>query len=418
MRTYLLTKGLNDLPAELIPPDGWRGHGWEDGSAEGWNWIHEGANEAFPLEDVDRNLAFFSASYSNDVAACCARLWGDEAESLALASHPWRKGLHYGRLALCYALSCLKEKGASKVRIFLPESAGAAIHTALSLGFEPVLPSEEEKAGWKKVLSAQKNHKSRPVCAIPLWKGLAPYSAEGDFQPSVMPFPVEGSKGAVVVCPGGGYRIKASHEGDAVARMLNAKGISAFVLDYRVKPCHWEAPLADALRAIRTVRAMGYEQVAIMGFSGGGHLCCSAATLYDRGDPVAEDPLERLSSRPDAFIPCYAVVSAIERPQQGSIQNLLGGQAGDTALLRRFSAELHVTEDTPPAFIWHTATDRRVPVENSLTLAKSLCAAKVPFELHIFPEGEHGLGLAIQNPTVRQWYSLCQNWLLRLGYGK
>ncbi len=418
MKTWLLTRSLNELPAEQSIPDGWKGHGWDAAGEEAWNWIQAGAGVRFPMEGVDRELVFFSASYCSDVAACCARRQGDEAEIVALAAHPWREGLHYGRLALDYALRQLKEKGVTAVRIRLPESAGAAIHTALSLGFAPVLADGEERAGWEKVLSAQRSCRRDPVLPIPLWEGPAPYSTEGGFQPSVMPYPVKGSRGAVVVCAGGGYRIKASHEGDAVARMLNAAGISSYVLDYRVKPCHWEAPLADAKRAIRLIRAMGYEKVGIMGFSGGGHLCCSAATLYDAGDPDAEDPLERLSSRPDAFIPCYAVVSFIDRPSQGSVVNLLGDKVSDEALLRRFSAELHVTEDTPPAFIWHTAADRRVPVENSLNLAKALSAAKVPFEMHIFPEGEHGLGLAVQNPTVRRWYGLCQDWLLRLGYGK
>ncbi len=107
-----------------------------------------------------------------------------------------------------------------------------------------------------------------------LWNGTAPYSeySPDQAQPSVTCFPVEGSKGAVVVCPGGGYTMKAPHEGDPIAEMLNRAGISAYVLDYRVKPCHMEAPLGDASRAIRVVRGMGYEKVAILGFSAGGHL--------------------------------------------------------------------------------------------------------------------------------------------------
>ena len=97
-----------------------------------------------------------------------------------------------------------------------------------------------------------------------LWKETAPYSefSPEQAQPSLTPFPVSGSKGAVVVIPGGAYCMKADHEGAPIARMLNDAGISAYVLDYRVRPCHKLAPLADANRAIRLVRSLGYEKVS------------------------------------------------------------------------------------------------------------------------------------------------------------
>lgn len=253
---------------------------------------------------------------------------------------------------------------------------------------------------------------------IMLWQGEAPYTADSPdgFQPSISDYSINGSKGAVIVVPGGGYTHKAPHEGGPIAEMINEAGVSAFVLDYRIAPCNTYAPLADAKRAIRTVRAMGYEKVAIMGFSAGGNLCCSAATLYDAGNPEAEDPLERLSSRPDGFIPCYAVVSFLNHEHRGSAVSLLGAEADNPQLLRRFSAELNVTPDTPPAFIWHTVADQTVPVENSLNLALALRANNVPYEMHLFPEGVHGLGLAMGNPTVAQWAGLCQRWLARQGY--
>ena len=255
---------------------------------------------------------------------------------------------------------------------------------------------------------------------IPLWPGEAPYSAEspGQRQPSLLPYPIDGAKGAVVVLPGGAYCFKADHEGRAVAEMINEAGVAAYVLDYRVRPCHYLAPLSDAKRAIRLVRSMGYEKVAILGFSAGGHLCCAAATLYDAGDPAAEDPVERLSSRPDGFIPCYAVASFTAFRHQGSVDALLGERNTDYALLRRFSAELNVTGDTPPAFLWHTSVDESVPVENSLNLAAALSHVGVPFELHVFPEGHHGLGLAPEMPHVAQWAGLLQKWLVKQGYGK
>ena len=254
---------------------------------------------------------------------------------------------------------------------------------------------------------------------IYLWPGVAPYTegCDGQPQPSIMPYPVADSRGAVVVCPGGGYANKAAHEGEPIARMLNEAGISAYVLDYRVNPCPHEAPLSDALRAIRVVRSMGYEKVGILGFSAGGNLCACAGTLYTPGDPDAEDPIERISSRPDAFVPCYAVISLYTYTHAGSRRNLLGEMQGNNQLAKHYSAELNVTPDTPPCFMWHTASDGAVPVENSLNMALALHRYNIPFELHIFPDGRHGLGLAEGNPSVSQWTKLCQNWLLTLNFG-
>lgn len=254
---------------------------------------------------------------------------------------------------------------------------------------------------------------------IYLWKEDAPYTQFSPLQaqPSVTEYAVPGSRGAVVVVPGGGYCMKADHEGAPIAEMLNQAGVSAYVLDYRVKPCHMLAPLADAKRAIRLVRSMGYEKVAILGFSAGGHLTCTAATLYDAGNPDAADPLERLSSRPDAFIPCYAVVSFGAFNHRGSRESLLGQENADNwELVRKFSNELHITPDTPEAFIWHTAADQAVPVENSLNLALALSAQGVPYEMHIFPQGRHGLGLAEEFEDVKQWVPLLQKWLVLRNY--
>ena len=210
--------------------------------------------------------------------------------------------------------------------------------------------------------------------------------------------------------------MKAAHEGDPIAEKINEAGVSAFVLDYRVYPCHKMAPLADANRAIRVVRSLGYEKVAILGFSAGGNLCVNAATHYDSGDQNALDPIERFSSRPDAFIPCYAVVSMVSYTHQGTVESLLTEEARDYELKRFFSGELNVTKDTPPAFIWHTAQDGGVPVENSLMLSKALSDKRVPFELHVFPFGPHGLGLATNNSHVAQWSDLMNKWLKEMGF--
>ena len=252
-----------------------------------------------------------------------------------------------------------------------------------------------------------------------LWQpGCAPYAGQcGDqAEPSLEAFEAQGARGAVIVCPGGGYTRKAPHEGPDVAKVLQADGISAFVLDYRVAPCPHDAPLTDALRAVRVVRAMGYARVAVLGFSAGGNLACCAATLYTPGDEQAEDPVERLDSRPDALVSCYSVVSLCQNTHVGSLCALLGDQYKNLALQRRYSAELNVTADTPPAFIWHTAQDASVPAENSLNLAMACSRAGVPYELHIFPEGKHGLGLAHEVPDTARWMALCLHWLSAGGF--
>lgn len=239
---------------------------------------------------------------------------------------------------------------------------------------------------------------------IRLWPGESPYSefSPGQAQPTLKAFPVEGSPTAVIVCPGGGYAMKADHEGGPIAEMLNRGGIAAYVLDYRVHPCHHMAPLSDASRAIRAVRSMGYKYVGILGFSAGGNLCCNAAVHFDAGHSDSDDPVERVSSRPDFFVPCYPVVSFTSYPHYDSFLQLTG--APDQHDLERFfSAELNVSADTPPAFIWHTADDELVPVQNSLMLAGALSRYGVPYELHIYPSGPHGLGLAEDYPEVRVW---------------
>lgn len=254
---------------------------------------------------------------------------------------------------------------------------------------------------------------------IYLWPDcIAPYSefSADQAQPSLTEYPCPGARCAMVVCPGGGYHMKADHEGGPIAEMLVKNGIAAYVLDYRVAPCHYETPLSDAKRAIRVVRAMGYDQVGILGFSAGGHLTCSAATQYDLGNPDAEDPIERISSRPDVFVPCYPVVSLAAFRHQGSLENLLGEHKNDYRLIRRFSSELHVNADTPPAFIWHTSDDAGVPVEESVMLAMALSHAMVPYELHIFPNGPHGMGLAENDPIVGQWPGLLCKWLHSRGF--
>lgn len=241
--------------------------------------------------------------------------------------------------------------------------------------------------------------------------------------PSITPFlSGERGRGAVIVCPGGGYAMKAEHERFPIAEAINRCGVNAFTLDYRVAPYRHPAPLLDAQRAIRLVRARAEEfgvdpdHIAILGFSAGGHLCCMAATHYDAGDPDAADPVERVSCRPDGFIPCYAVSGFKSFPHVGSMANLTGKGALSLEEARYFSAEYNVTGDTPPAFLWHTGRDAAVPVELSIRLAQALLDRGVPCALHIFPFGEHGIGLGEGNPQARDWPDLMNTWLIDMGY--
>ena len=227
---------------------------------------------------------------------------------------------------------------------------------------------------------------------------------------------------AVVVCPGGGYAGLAAHEGAPVAHWLNALGIHAFVLQYRVAPYLHPCPLSDAQRAIRTLRhhasdwGLAAGHVGILGFSAGGHLASTAGTHFDAGQPAAADAIERQGCRPDALILCYAVITFGQYRHEGSMHNLLGRPAPED-LRTSLSNELQVTAQTPPTFLWHTADDAGVPVENSLLFALALRRAGVPFGLHVYERGAHGLGLAEHDRDVGSWTERCGTWLAGHGFG-
>ncbi len=265
-----------------------------------------------------------------------------------------------------------------------------------------------------------------PQPSVMLWPDGAPgaLGQSREDQPRLTPYLVASPRpaAAMVICPGGGYALRAPHEGEPVARWLNGLGVSAFVLDYRVAPYRHPYPLLDAQRAIRLVRHRAREwgvdpgRVGILGFSAGGHLASTVGTHYDAGDPDAPDPVDRQSCRPDLLVLCYPVISFGPHRHSGSMKNLIGDDP-PAELRELLSNELHVTADTPPTFLWHTADDAGVPVANSLLFAEALSRHGVPFALHIFPSGRHGLGLATEHPEVSAWTSLCACWLARHGFG-
>ncbi len=258
-----------------------------------------------------------------------------------------------------------------------------------------------------------------------LWSEGAPHAMgtmEED-QPAITPYLVPGQHNpAVLVCPGGGYGHLANHEGEPIAQWLNSLGISAFVLRYRIAPYQYPAAWLDAQRAIRMIRAhantygIDSNRVGILGFSAGGHLTATVGTMYDNGDPASTDFIERQSSRPDLMILCYAVL-AMKGPysHEGSRRNLLGDNP-DPELLARMNTVDQVTPDTPPTFLWSTTDDTAVPVVNSLLFAEALHRHGVLFDLHVYEQGQHGLGLASDVPHVRNWTDACASWLKKRGF--
>lgn len=250
---------------------------------------------------------------------------------------------------------------------------------------------------------AQDEGKPKPIA---LWTNGAPgaLGTKDDDNPTVQAYltPITSTTNpAIIVCPGGGYGGLASHEGHDYALWLNKQGISAFVLKYRLGSKGYRHPIMvnDAARAVRMVRSKASDwnvdpkRVGIMGSSAGGHLASTLMTHFDAGDAEAKDLIDRHSSRPDLGILCYPVITMGPSSHGGSRRNLLGEKPSQS-LLWKLSNELQVTPETPPCFLWHTAEDKAVPVENSLMFAAALSRAGVPVDLHVYQNGRHGLGLA------------------------
>lgn len=215
----------------------------------------------------------------------------------------------------------------------------------------------------------------------------------------------EPARAGVLILPGGGYgHLAVGHEGRDIGAWLNARGYDAWMLEYRVVGEQFPAPLETkpledvglALEAIRANERGG--KLGIWGFSAGGHLAAMAAT----------SPALKL----DFAVLAYPVIDLISaKTHAGSRRNLLG-DTPDEAQLKAASPHLRVGASAPPMFLFHTADDSAVPVKNSLDMAQALAEHKVPFELHIYPHGSHGLGLALQEPYLANWSERLEAWLL------
>lgn len=267
---------------------------------------------------------------------------------------------------------------------------------------------------------------------IALWPEGVPNGKNGEEQivkeritnvhaPTLTVYPAPGpraNRAAVVICPGGGYRLLAwGHEGIDVARRLNAMGVSAFILKYRLSEYGHPAPLQDVLRAIRTVRSRAAElgvapdRIGVLGFSAGGHLAASAATLFDAPQGRTGAALDAVSGRPDFAAMIYPVIT-FKGPHAhaGSRRSLLGEKPSE-ADVDRLSLELQVTNKTPPAFLVHTSEDKGVPLENSLLFYQAIRSAGGSAELHLYEKGPHGFGLGQGLGPAADWPSRLETWM-------
>lgn len=266
---------------------------------------------------------------------------------------------------------------------------------------------------------------------IALWPEGAPgaLGTGANDVPTVTPYlpdPAKATGAAIVVCPGGGYGGLAPHEGNDYALFLNREGITCFVLKYRLGSHGYRHPvmLQDAARAVRWVRAnaatynLDVKRVGTMGSSAGGHLTSTLMTHFDLGQAQAADPVDRQSSRPDLGILCYPVITMEAFGHAGSRRNLLG-EFPTAEQVQLLSNEKQVSPGTPPAFIWHTYEDQAVPVRNALEFASALERHGVPFDLHIYKQGRHGIGLAAKPPEFENphpWAKDLVFWLKSQGF--
>ena len=262
---------------------------------------------------------------------------------------------------------------------------------------------------------------------IEIWKDIDSGTLYDGFRPTLDTYLLAGNKkrGAVLICPGGGYGFTSDREAEPVAMQFNAAGFHAFVLYYSVAPRKHPQPLMDVSRAMCILREnadlwnISADKIAVCGFSAGGHLTASLGVHWDKPFLHNISGLTRGLNQPNAIILSYPVISSGPFAHEGSFINLLGDNP-DKNLRFEMSLEHQVTEKTPPAFLWHTFDDSLVPVENSMLFAQALRKNNIPFELHIYPEGPHGLSLATSEtatdtigvyPHAATWMKLCIEWL-------
>ena len=227
----------------------------------------------------------------------------------------------------------------------------------------------------------------------------------------------------VILCPGGGYRFVSEREAEPVAIQLNAMGIHVAILRYTIYPAKFPTALTQLAKSVAYAREHAKEwnvrsdRIVVMGFSAGGHLAASIGTLWH--EPFLEEIMQQSKDnyKPNGLLLSYPVITSGEYAHRDSFVALLQDRYDE--LVERMSLEKRVTEFTPPTFLWHTFEDKLVPIENTLLFTQALNEKKVPFELHVFPNGEHGLSLANEETRSSNNKGMlptrCQPWISMAG---
>lgn len=268
------------------------------------------------------------------------------------------------------------------------------------------------------------------IQTIRLWTGDAP-QATGKTCDDIPTLTILGPRNgtangsAVIVLPGGAYRgLAGDLEGREVADWFAARGFRAFILSYRLTSHGYvlPVPLLDARRAVQLVRARARDyqidpdRIVMIGFSAGGHLAALAATQPVSGNSEADDPIDRVSSKPNYLVLGYAWLGAITTDTSHlSYCKIFNLMDKCDALRAAYTPELFVSKDTPPTFMYHTYTDQTVPIQQALGFFNALVKAGVPAEMHVFANGPHGTGLGKGDPALDQWPGLLENWLRAQG---
>lgn len=260
--------------------------------------------------------------------------------------------------------------------------------------------------------------------------GYQPYMAA--YIPDNLPgIQMDRKRPTVVICPGGGYSGTADRESEMLAFKFIAADCNAVIVRYDCAPVGFPVQLIEVASVIATIRKnaeewnVDTEKIVVMGFSAGGHLAASYGTLWNRDFVKEYFGFESGEHKPNGMVLCYPVITSGEKAHRGSFNNLLGDKKDDPEILELVSVEKQVSEDTPPAFIWHTFEDASVPVENSLLMANALAKNKINTELHIFPHGWHGLSIcdkSVFHPNTYQgeyddyqvWLDMAIRWLKNL----
>ncbi len=262
----------------------------------------------------------------------------------------------------------------------------------------------------------------------PVMEGTAPYVETFLFSPSSEIFLTK--RPLILICPGGGYEYLSAREGESIALTFNSFGYHCAIIHYTPFPATYPTSLLEVAAAVKLFKdnadsyGIDADKIILWGASAGGHLVASFATGYFRDEVTSYFNVSSDYLKPAGLMLAYPVITSGEYAHRGSFDHLLGDLKDDAKMLEYTSIENRVNEKMPPSFVWHTFTDKSVPVQNSFLLAEAMRKADVPLELHIFPTGGHGLALANDitlspwkkeiDEGSQQWVALAKNWLSRL----